>query len=82
TPDPGRFDPQRGDRRSFGFGLGMHYCLGSEIAMLEAQIALRQIARRRPRRDPGHAFRWRDRQTLRRPLRLPLILSPNESLRP
>ena len=82
NPDPDRFDPQRGNRRSFGFGLGMHYCLGSEIALLEAQIALRQIVRRQPRRDPDHAFSWRDRQTLRRPLRLPLILSPNESLRP
>lgn len=75
-PDPDRFDPWRTNRRSFGFGLGHHYCLGAELALLEAEIALKQILRRHPRLDPERPVSWRDRQTLLRTNHIPLYLSP------
>lgn len=74
-PDADRFDPWRANRRSFGFGLGHHFCLGAELALLEGEIALRLLIRRHPRPDPARPFLWRERQTLRRALSLPLHLT-------
>lgn len=80
-PDPDHFDPARFGKgrhgpRGFGLGWGMHYCLGAELGQMEARIALKQIARRKPKPDPDHPFSRRDRQTLRRALHLPVILFP------
>ncbi|MFG1481029.1 cytochrome P450 [Xanthobacter sp. V4C-4] len=77
-PDPDRFDPGRTDRHGIGLSIGMHYCLGGDLAMLESRIALQTLAARRPRLDPGHTTAWRDRQTLRRLSRLPLRLDTKD----
>ena len=46
---PGVFDPTRaGVREHLGFGYGDHYCLGSPLAVLEAEIALRALFDRYP----------------------------------
>ncbi len=44
--DPDRFDPDRKESRHLSFGFGTHYCLGSNLARLEAQIALRVLLER------------------------------------
>ncbi|WP_433242639.1 cytochrome P450 [Streptosporangium sp. CA-135522] len=44
--DPDIFDPDRPYIQHLGFGGGIHYCFGAPLARLEAQIALRELAKR------------------------------------
>jgi cytochrome P450 len=44
--EPERFDGARKENRHLAFGFGTHYCLGSNLARLEAQTALRALLRR------------------------------------
>lgn len=43
---PDRFDPDRSDIEHFGFGGGLHYCVGAPLARIEAEIALVALSRR------------------------------------
>jgi cytochrome P450 len=58
--------------RHLAFAAGIHYCLGSNLAKLEAQVAVGSLIRRFPdlalAGEPG----WRDRLTIRGVDRLPL----------
>ena len=45
-PYPDRFDPDRTDNEHFGFGRGIHYCVGAPLARMEAHIALNALVRR------------------------------------
>ena len=44
--EPDRFDPDRADNQHFGFGGGLHYCVGAPLARIEAEIALVTLCRR------------------------------------
>ncbi|MEV0346282.1 cytochrome P450 [Nonomuraea sp. NPDC050680] len=44
--DPDHFDPDRPYIQHLGFGGGVHHCFGAPLARLEAQTALRELARR------------------------------------
>ncbi len=46
---PDIFDVHRPIRKIMSFGLGIHFCLGAELAKLEAQVALSALRDRFPR---------------------------------
>jgi cytochrome P450 len=46
--EPARIDLQRDPNPHLGFGWGLHYCLGANLARLEARIALRTLLERFP----------------------------------
>lgn len=47
-PDPERFDIQRKAQRHTAFGHGVHYCMGTHLARLEARIAFTEWFARFP----------------------------------
>lgn len=47
--DPDVFDVGRSGRKVLSFGLGIHVCLGRELALLEARVTLDALRRRFPR---------------------------------
>ncbi len=67
--NPDRFDIDRSDNEHIGFGYGRHYCAGSHLAKLEAEIALNALLDRlhdlqpdsaKPSRIIGFSFRGPD----------------------
>jgi cytochrome P450 len=44
--DPSAFDPLRDPNPHLGFGWGLHFCLGANLARLEARVALRRLFER------------------------------------
>jgi cytochrome P450 len=46
--DPERFDVGRTPNRHLGFGFGMHFCLGAQLARMETRIALVNLFERLP----------------------------------
>ncbi|MEX1104037.1 MAG: cytochrome P450, partial [Dehalococcoidia bacterium] len=46
--DPARLDLTRDPNPQLGFGWGLHFCLGANLARLEARVALRRLLQRYP----------------------------------
>lgn len=46
--DPARFDIHRGAPRHLGFGRGIHFCIGSALAIMEARVAFEELLRHAP----------------------------------
>jgi len=47
-PDPDRFDVARDPNPHLSFGFGAHYCLGANLARLEARVAFEELLARYP----------------------------------
>jgi cytochrome P450 len=54
-PDPDKVDLGRQPNRHLTFGQGPHFCLGAQLARLEARIALPALIERFPNMSPGAA---------------------------
>ncbi len=54
-PDAERIDIERQPNRHLTFGQGIHFCLGSQLARLEARLALPYLFRRFPDMAPADA---------------------------
>jgi len=73
-PDhPDRLDIARPNVRPLSFGGGIHYCLGAQLARIEAEIAITTLLRRLPelRLDDAENPEWRPTFVLRGLKRLP-----------
>jgi cytochrome P450 len=71
--DPGQLDVTRTDVRHLAFGHGIHFCLGAQLARLEAAVALDAIVTRFPGLKLGDdRIRWSTNTILRGPEALPL----------
>ncbi len=73
-PDrPDQFDIVRPNVRPLSFGGGIHYCLGAQLARIEAEIAISTLLRRLPdlRLDDAENPEWRPTFVLRGLKRLP-----------
>jgi hypothetical protein len=46
--DPDRLDIMRRDVRPMSFGGGIHYCVGAQLARIQAEIAIATLLRRLP----------------------------------
>jgi cytochrome P450 len=73
-PDrPDRLDITRPNVRPLSFGGGIHFCLGAQLARIEAEIAISTLLRRLPelRLDDADNPEWRPTFVLRGLKRLP-----------
>ena len=66
-PDPDRLDITRKNIRPLSFGGGIHYCLGAQLAKIEAEVAILSLLERFPtlRLDDTVNPQWRDTFVLR-----------------
>jgi cytochrome P450 len=71
-PDADRFDVTRTPSRHFGFGAGVHTCVGAPLARAQARIALQVLTERlsNPRLAPDHTVRLQTSINVRGPLAL------------
>ena len=73
---PERLDLERRSNRHLAFGTGIHFCLGHQLARIEAKCALEALFRRWPRLAlavPETEIRWRERPGLRAIASLPVV---------
>lgn len=74
-PDPDRLDLTRNDGGHVSFGGGAHYCLGANLARMEAQVILPMIINRFSTIEIAGTPEWRTAIGLHGFEHLPLVLS-------
>jgi cytochrome P450 len=73
---PERLDLERRPNRHIAFGIGIHFCLGHQLARIEGMCALQALFTRWPRLRLAVApdqIRWRKRPGLRSIEKLPVV---------
>jgi len=74
-PDPDRLDIARNDGGNLAFGRGAHFCIGSLLGRIEAQVAINTVLRRLPRFALGSEKpEWQDTLVIRGLKKLPVIV--------
>ena len=70
--DPDRLDVTREDVRHLSFGHGIHFCLGAQLARMEAALAFEALVTRFPDLRVAGPVIWGDNTVLRGPTSLPV----------
>ena len=74
-PDPDRLDVARNDGGNLAFGRGAHFCIGSLLGRIEAQVAINTVLRRLPRiAFASEKPEWQDTLVIRGLKKLPLTV--------
>ena len=76
--DPDRLDLARNPNPNIAFGDGIHFCLGHQLARLEAEIAFRRLFERFPGLSlarPTENLQWRETPVVRGLKALPVRLA-------
>jgi cytochrome P450 PksS len=79
NPHPEKLDFARKPNRHLSFGTGIHFCLGHQLARMEAKCALEALFKRWPSLElavASDAIRWRQRPGLRAIEKLPVVAGP------
>jgi hypothetical protein len=72
-PDPDRLDVTRERLKPLSFGGGIHFCIGAQLARIEAEVVFSNLLRRMPDlRLNGETPCWRESFTLRGLTTLPV----------
>src|SRR5438309_3648759 len=76
-PDADKVVIDRKENRHAAFGLGIHRCIGSNLARMEMMVAIEEWLKRIPdfRLDPAGRVTWSE-GTVRGPRQLPLLFRP------
>jgi cytochrome P450 len=69
---PNTFDPGRAAKTHFGFGFGLHHCIGIHLARLETGIWLDRLLERLPVWDVAEVIDYGSNFVLRGPLAVPV----------
>lgn len=73
---PEQLDLTRQPNRHLSFGTGIHFCLGHQLARIEAKCALQALFTRWPKLElavPDAQIRWRERPGIRALASLPVV---------
>ena len=74
---PGSLDTARAEARHLAFGHGIHFCLGAQLARLEAEVAINAMLRRFPDlrlATPNEMIPWRGGLFVHGPISMPAHL--------
>jgi len=76
--DAGEFDAMRSPNPHLAFGIGEHFCLGAQLARLEAKIVFAEVLRRWPHYQVLPGREMGASTLLRETVKLPILLEPSK----
>jgi cytochrome P450 len=75
--DAGEFDVTRSPNPHLAFGIGEHFCLGAQLARLEARVVFTEVLRRWPHYQVLDGVQMGASTLLRETVKLPILLQPS-----
>ncbi|MDT5248989.1 MAG: hypothetical protein QOJ28_1623, partial [Mycobacterium sp.] len=72
--DAGEFDASRAPNPHLAFGIGEHFCLGAQLARLEAKVVFTEVLRRWPNYQVLGDVQIGASTLLRETVKLPILL--------
>ncbi|WP_428343158.1 cytochrome P450 [Mycobacterium sp.] len=79
--DASEFDVTRSPNPHLAFGIGEHFCLGAQLARLEAKVVFTEVLRRWPHYEIVDDVQMGASTLLRETMKLPILLSPSHHVR-